>query len=61
MSENHADVENTGDEVIKSIGALEEASSQLDVEDCDEVEIDPEEAGKWITAIGKALLAIFKP
>ena len=60
MEDSHADKNEIISEVEKSIGSLEESSEQL----ADELEhagdLDPEETGKWITAI-KALLAIIKP
>jgi hypothetical protein len=49
-----------GDEVMRAIGELDGSGQALGADgDCDEV--DPEEVGRWMTAIGKALLAIFKP
>ena len=49
-----------GDEVMHQSGILDAAAEQLsESSDCSELE--PEAVGKWITAIGKALLAILKP
>ncbi len=60
MKKNEATFEQGGDELMKQIGAIEKATSDLknDKETCQKV--DPEEVGSWISAIGKALLAIFK-
>lgn len=51
---------NAGDAVMKAVGALDQATEELKgggVKD----DIEPEEVGHWITTIGKALMAIFKP
>ena len=60
MSNINNDLETKGDELMKQIGFLEEQTA--DLEDagsgCD---IEPEEVASWITVIGRALLAIFKP
>jgi len=60
VSSEPTDLNDTEEEMMKSIGALEEADEQLELSDCDELDIGPEEAGKWITSIGKAIVAIFK-
>ena len=52
-------LDHKGDEIMKQIGVLEERSGELE-NVADEINADPEEVGKWITVIGKALLAIFK-
>ncbi len=49
-----------GDDVMTQIGVLGERSEGLK-DPSDEAEADPEEVGRWITTIGRALLAIFKP
>ena len=49
-----------GDEVMHQTGILDTAADHLS-ESTDNIEVDPDEVGHWITAIGKALLAIFKP
>lgn len=49
-----------GREVLKQVGVLEEAAKDLK-QHKKERGVDPDEVGTWITAIGKALLAIFKP
>ena len=49
-----------GDEVMKQIGVLGDHVEELG-KIKHEVDLEPEEVGTWITAIGKALLAIFKP
>ena len=58
----HDEVETVvaGEEVVKQIGALGQQVEELEhVEH--EIGPEPEEVGSWITVIGKALLAIFKP
>ena len=51
---------NAGDAVMKAVGALDQATQDLkDVNPG--ADVDPEEVGHWITAIGRALMAIFKP
>ena len=49
-----------GDDVMHAIGKLDEASTQLGVDDPVN-DVDPHAVATWITVIGKALLAIFKP
>ena len=49
-----------GDAVMHAIGKLDEAASQLDMPGTAD-EVEPEAVAKWITVIGKAILAIFKP
>ena len=48
------------DEVMRQAGVLDQASENLEGQDLDD-EVDPEKVGNWITVIGKALMAIFKP
>ena len=48
-----------GDKLMQEIGGLNEASQDLGRDDEDEG-TEPEEIGRWITAIGRAILAIFK-
>ena len=50
----------TGEEVVKQIGVLGERVEELK-QIKHEIGIEPEDVGSWITVIGKALLAIFKP
>lgn len=49
-----------GDEVMRRIGSLDDAAENFEDEDLRE-EVDPEKVGNWVTVIGRALLAIFKP
>lgn len=49
-----------GDEVMRQAGVLDQASENLEGQDLDEG-VDPEKVGNWITVIGKAIMAIFKP
>jgi hypothetical protein len=49
-----------GDEVMRQTGVLDEAAENLEGEKIVD-EVDPEKVGNWITVIGKALMAIFKP
>ena len=52
-------ISNAGDQVLQQIGVLTEATDHL--ESLAPVEtVEPEEVGKWITVIGRALAAIFK-
>ena len=48
------------DNVMQHLGALNEATEHLKERVIHE-DVDPETVGKWITLIGKAILAIFKP
>lgn len=48
------------EDIFKELGILEERTKKLD-ELPDETEVDPKEVGNWITIIGRALLAIFRP
>ncbi len=48
-----------GNQVAEQIGALKQLAKNLK-QPTDGEDIDPEEVGKWITVIGKALLAVFK-
>ena len=52
--------QHAGDAVMHAIGKLDEAASQLDMSATAD-EVEPEAVAKWITVIGKAILAIFKP
>ncbi|MGE0175139.1 MAG: hypothetical protein AB7T49_20255 [Oligoflexales bacterium] len=53
------EISEAGDLVLQQIGVLNEATDHL--EELDLVEtVEPEEVGKWITVIGRALAAIFK-
>ena len=59
MSTNGTKISDAGDQVMQQIGVLNEATDHL--ESLDPVEtVEPEEVGKWITVIGRALAAIFK-
>jgi hypothetical protein len=49
-----------GDEVMRQAGVLDQASENLKGQDLND-EVDPEKVVSWITVIGKALMAIFKP
>ena len=53
------DIADAGEQVVQQIGALNEATDQLN-EECPVENVEPEEVGKWITVIGRALAAIFK-
>ena len=56
---NGTEISNAGDQVLQQIGVLNEATDHL--KGLDPVEsVEPEEVGKWITIIGRALAAIFK-
>ena len=59
MSTNENKIENTGDEVMKAVGELKQRTKNLNEVTSDENN-DAEEIGSWITAIGKAILTIFK-
>ena len=48
-----------GDKVVRQIGVLNETPEQLN-EECPAEKVEPEEVGRWITVIGRALSAIFK-
>ncbi len=49
-----------GDLVMEQTGILNGATRALDdSQNCDNV--DPETVGTWITVVGKAIIAIFKP
>jgi len=48
-----------GNEVAEQIGALKQLAKNLKQVNGGE-DVDAEEVGKWITVIGKALLAVFK-
>lgn len=58
VNESNISVDN---DVSEKIGTLNEATKQLEESIDEDCELDAEETGKWVTAIGKALLAIFKP
>jgi hypothetical protein len=60
MSHDEAEMVIAGEAVIKQIGALGHQVEELD-QLKQEISIEPEDVGSWITVIGKALLAIFKP
>ena len=47
-------------DVMHAVGRLDEATDHLD-DDPPEDTVDPVTVGQWITVIGKAILAIFKP
>lgn len=53
------DITDAGEQVVQQIGALSEAADQLN-EECPVENVEPEEVGRWITVIGRALAAIFK-
>lgn len=54
-----SEITDAGELVVQQIGALNEAADQLE-EECPVDKVEPEEVGRWITAIGRALAAIFK-
>lgn len=56
---NGGDSCDPGESVLRQIGELNEATAQLEELD-EDVTVEPEEVGKWITVIGRALAAIFK-
>ena len=49
-----------GDEVMRQAGVLDQASENLEEQVLND-EVDPEKVGSWITVIGQAIMAIFKP
>lgn len=49
----------SGEDVLRQIGVLNEATAHLEELEPEE-KVEPEEVGKWITIIGRALAAIFK-
>lgn len=59
MSTNGTEISDAGDHVMQQIGVLSEASEHLEQLDPTE-SVEPEEVGKRITVIGRALAAIFK-
>ena len=56
---NGTEITDAGEQVVQQIGVLTEATDRLD-EECPPEKVEPEEVGKWITVIGRALAAIFK-
>jgi len=50
--------EQKGDDVATEVGRLGAQTSELDEANAS-AQREPEEAGNWITVIGRALLAIF--
>jgi|GEM_PF-1555049 len=54
-----AGIVDAGEQVVQQIGVLNEAADQLK-EECPVEKVEPEEVGRWITVIGRALAAIFK-
>jgi len=52
-------ITDAGEQVVQQIGVLNEATDQLK-EECPVEKVEPEEVGRWITVIGRALAAIFK-
>lgn len=48
-----------GNEVMKAIGRLDEATKKAK-DDKNSCETSEDEIGSWLTVIGKAILAIFK-
>ena len=56
---NDIPASDAGENVLQQIGALNEATNHL--EEIGSVEtVEPEDVGRWITVIGRALAAIFK-
>lgn len=59
MSNGNTEIGNAGDEVLKQVGVLTDAIAQL--KDLGpEQSVDPEEVGRWITIIGRAIVVILK-
>lgn len=56
---NGTGISTAGENVLQQIGALNEATDHLEKSDPVET-VEPEEVGKWITVIGRAIAAIFK-
>ena len=59
MDETNSEMGTPGDKVMKEVGKLDELTKELK-EATEYEETDREGISEWITAIGKALLAIFK-
>ena len=59
MENDKSTFEEIGNEVMKAVGALDEATqkTKADKETCD---ASQDEVGSWISVIGKAILTIFK-
>jgi len=53
------EISDAGEQVVQQIGVLNEATDQLN-EECPVEKVEPEEVGRWITTIGRAIAAIFK-
>lgn len=53
------EISDAGEQVVQQIGVLNEAADHLE-EVCPKDSVEPEEVGRWITVIGRALAAIFK-
>ena len=53
------DISDPGEQVVQQIGVLNEATDHLG-EACPVETAEPEEVGRWVTVIGRALAAIFK-
>jgi hypothetical protein len=53
------EISDAGEQVVQQIGVLNEATEQLK-EECPVEKLEPEEVGRWITTIGRAIAAIFK-
>ena len=60
MKDQNNDSSNLGDETMKGIGALEEATNGLEDATAKRV-ADGEDAKSWIRLIVESLLLIFKP
>jgi len=58
-STNGTGINTAGENILQQIGALNEATDHLDKLDPVDT-VEPEEVGKWITVIGRAIAAIFK-
>lgn len=52
------ETDNAGDEAMKQVGTLDEIVKQA-TQDRKSCEAEPEEVATWITAIGRAIRAIF--
>ena len=56
---NGTEITDAGEQVVQQIGVLNEATDQLK-EEWPVEKVEPEEVGRWITVIGRALAAILK-
>ena len=59
MEKETGTFEEAGNEVLKAIGSLDEATHKLKTDE-DQCQATQSEVGRWIEIIGKAIFAIFK-